>query len=45
VDPARGGIAGVFDKPLGREVVDAHGPYGFDQYVYAGYLATAGDSI
>jgi len=34
VDPRRGGISSVFDKPAGRELVDPKSPYLFDQYLY-----------
>ena len=37
VDPERGGIASIYDKTLGLELVDASSPYALDQYVYAGY--------
>ncbi len=37
VDPGRGGIASIYDKQLGRELVDGSSPYALDQYVYAGY--------
>ena len=37
VDPERGGIASIYDKTLGKELVDAGSPYALDQYVYAGY--------
>ena len=37
VDPDRGGIASIYDKTLGKELVDATSPYALDQYVYAGY--------
>lgn len=37
VDPARGGIASIYDKTLGKELVDTNSPYALDQYVYAGY--------
>jgi alpha-mannosidase len=37
VDPSRGGIASIYDKQLGRELVDQHSPYVLNQYVYAGY--------
>jgi hypothetical protein len=37
VDPSRGGIASIYDKQLGRELVDQKSPYALDQYVYAGY--------
>jgi hypothetical protein len=34
VDPNRGGVSSVFDKPAGRELVDPKSPYLLDQYVY-----------
>ena len=34
VDPHRGAISSVFDKPAGRELVDSKSPYLLDQYVY-----------
>lgn len=37
MDPSRGGIASLFDKQLGKELVDATSPYLLDQFVYAGY--------
>ena len=37
VDAARGKIASIYDKSLGRELVDTTSPFGFNQYVYAGY--------
>jgi hypothetical protein len=37
VNPARGAIVSIYDKTLKRELVDAKSPYGFNQYVYAGY--------
>ena len=37
VDPERGGIASIYDKTLGVELVDASSAYALDQYVYAGY--------
>src|SRR5262249_6561324 len=37
VDPSRGGIASIFDKELGKELVDGGSHYALDQYVYAGY--------
>jgi alpha-mannosidase len=33
LDPASGAIRGVFDKELGRELVDAANPYRFNQYL------------
>jgi hypothetical protein len=40
LDPSSGAIASVFDKQLGRELVDASSPYKFGQYLYV----TGGDS-
>ena len=40
LDPLSGSIAGVFDKQLGRELVDSASPYKFGQYLYV----TGGDS-
>lgn len=37
VDPTRGGIKSLYDKALGKELVDPRSPYALDQYVYAGY--------
>ena len=37
VDPERGGFASIYDKTLGKELVDANSPYALDEYVYAGY--------
>jgi hypothetical protein len=34
VDPAAGAVKSVYDKQLGRELVDASSPYRFNQYVY-----------
>ncbi len=34
VDPNRGGVSSVFDKQIGRELVDSKSPYVLDQYVY-----------
>ncbi len=34
VNPARGGVASIFDKQLGRELIDAASPYLASQYVY-----------
>jgi hypothetical protein len=39
LDPSSGSIASVFDKNLGRELVDAPSPYKFGQYLYV----TGGD--
>jgi len=36
-DPSRGGISSIYDKQLGRELVDQDSPYALDQYVYVGY--------
>jgi alpha-mannosidase len=40
LDPSSGSIASVFDKQLGRELVDSSSPYKFGQYLYV----TGGDS-
>jgi alpha-mannosidase len=40
LDPSSGAIAGVFDKQLGRELVDSSSPYKFGQFLYV----TGGDS-
>jgi alpha-mannosidase len=40
LDPSSGSIANVFDKQLGRELVDSSSPYKFGQYLYV----TGGDS-
>jgi alpha-mannosidase len=40
LDPSSGSIARVFDKQLGRELVDSSSPYKFGQYLYV----TGGDS-
>ena len=34
VDPARGGVASIFDKQIHREIVDARSPYLLNQYLY-----------
>ncbi len=34
VNPARGGVESVFDKQLGRELIDGNSPYLANQYVY-----------
>ncbi len=34
VDPATGAVKSIYDKQLGRELVDASSPYGMDQYLY-----------
>jgi alpha-mannosidase len=39
LDPASGSIAGIFDKQLGRELVDSNSPYRFGSYLYV----TGGD--
>lgn len=40
LDPSSGAIASVFDKQLGRELIDTASPYKFGQYLYV----TGGDS-
>ena len=35
VNTARGGVESIFDKQLGRELIDGKSPYLADQYVYA----------
>lgn len=35
LDPSNGAVRSIFDKELGRELVDASSPYRFDQYVVA----------
>jgi hypothetical protein len=40
LDPSSGAIASVFDKQLGRDLVDPSSPYKFGQYLYV----TGGDS-
>ncbi len=40
LDPSSGSIASLFDKDLGRELVDPSSPYKFGQYLYV----TGGDS-
>jgi alpha-mannosidase len=40
LDPASGSIASIFDKHLGRELVDPSSPYRFGQYLYV----TGGDN-
>ena len=40
LDPASGSIASIFDKHLGRELVDPSAPYKFGQYLYV----TGGDN-
>jgi hypothetical protein len=37
VDPQRGGIVSIYDKTLGKELVDRKNHYAMNQYVYAGY--------
>jgi alpha-mannosidase len=39
VDPLKGAVKSIFDKQLERELVNAHSPYGFGQYLYV----TGGD--
>lgn len=39
VDPETGAVESIFDKQLGRELVDPHSPYRFGQYLYV----TGGD--
>jgi hypothetical protein len=34
LDPQSGSVRSIFDKELGRELVDGASPYRFDQYVY-----------
>ncbi|MGA2119208.1 MAG: glycoside hydrolase family 38 C-terminal domain-containing protein [Bryobacteraceae bacterium] len=34
VDPARGGVASIFDKPIRKEIVDTASPYLLGQYLY-----------
>jgi len=34
VDPARGAISSIFDKQIGRELVDPRSPYLLDQFLY-----------
>jgi alpha-mannosidase len=41
VDPAAGAIASIFDKQLGKELVDSKSPYKFGSYLYI----TGGDDI
>jgi alpha-mannosidase len=40
LDPESGGVRGIYDKALGRELVDQSAPYRFNQYVYV----TGGDN-
>ncbi len=35
LDPASGAVKSIFDKQLGRELVNTSSPYRFDQYLYA----------
>ncbi len=39
VDPSTGSVDSIYDKKLGRELVDMHSPYKFGQYLYV----TGGD--
>ena len=41
LDPASGAVRGIYDKQLGRELVDASSPFRFNQYVYV----TGGDEF
>jgi hypothetical protein len=41
LDPASGAVAGIFDKQLGRELVDRSSPYKLGSYLYV----TGGDDI
>lgn len=34
IDPESGALRGIWDKDLGRELVDSNSPYGFGTYVY-----------
>ena len=34
LDPASGAVRSIFDKELGKELVNAASPYRFDQYLY-----------
>lgn len=34
LDPASGAVRSIFDKQLGKELVDPHSAFHFDQYVY-----------
>lgn len=45
VNPEKGGISSIYDKTLGKELVDANAPYALDQYVYAGYGHASGTLI
>jgi hypothetical protein len=40
LDPATGSVRGIYDKELGRELVEQSSPYRFNQYVYV----TGGDA-
>src|SRR3712207_8998371 len=40
LDPPTGSVRSIFDKELGRVLVDASSPYRFNQYVYV----TGGDN-
>lgn len=44
INAQRGGIASIYDKTLGKELVDKNSPYVLDQYLYAGY-GHDGDSL
>ncbi len=37
VDPARGGIASIYDRELQKELVNSSSPYALNEYLYAGY--------
>ncbi|HEY6189539.1 MAG TPA: glycoside hydrolase family 38 C-terminal domain-containing protein [Pyrinomonadaceae bacterium] len=41
LDPQSGAVRSIYDKQVGRELVDASGPYRFNQYVYV----TGGDQF
>jgi hypothetical protein len=41
LDPQSGAVRSIYDKQLGRELVDASSPYRFNQYVYV----TGGDGF
>jgi alpha-mannosidase len=41
LDPQSGAVRSIYDKQLGRELVDASSPYRFNQYVYV----TGGDDF
>lgn len=34
IDPVAGAIKSIYDKQLGRDIVDSSSPYHFDQYLY-----------